>query len=87
MAAAMSCPSTWTMQPGGDKLGHVAVSTPVEEAIIQSPTTSCAEGETVGGFEDHNRLKIIPRHRDYLTTQPAENIPCSVNLACSYKAI
>lgn len=59
----------------------------MEEAIIPSPMTSRAEAEAACDLEDHSSLKITPSHKDDLTTQQAENVPCSPNLACSYKII
>lgn len=85
LAEARSCPSARITQPGGGEPGRAAVSTPMEEAIIWSPMTSHAEAEAVCDLEDHNKLKPTPPHKDDLTTQQAENVPCSANLACSYK--
>lgn len=63
------------------------VSAPTEEAIIQSEMTLGAEAEAVCDLKDHSRLKITPLSKYDLTTQQTENVPCSANLACSYKVI
>lgn len=87
VAAVTSHPSVWITQPGGDEPGPAAVSTSMEEAIILSPVTFRAEAEAACDLEDDNRLKITPSHKDDLTTQQAENIPCGANLVCSYKVV
>lgn len=66
---------------------HDRLSTTAEEAIIQSAMTSGAEAEAVCDLKHHNRLKITPLNKYDLTTQQPENVPCSANLACSYKVI
>lgn len=85
MAEATNCPSTRISQPAGDEPGPAAVTTLMDKAIIWSPMTLQAESEAVCDFEDNNRLKITPSHKDDLTTQQAESVPCSAKLGCSYK--
>lgn len=65
MAEARSCPSAQITQLAGDEPRPAVVSNPMEEAIIQSPATSCAETEAVCALEDNNRLKITQLHRRF----------------------